>query len=298
MITARRLRVDKKGPGDIADTQSIDAIKNPLTLAQAVMYGDGAVSYEEMEYRPYLRCSGLHNVCLREQVLGWRTDKKVKISHRDSMQVTFDIGNAFHEYLQNSPKYLGRKRLGWWQCTACGWTVFSRKWKQPCKRCGASNRAFRHKEHSMVIRKPFRLTGHPDDFLEVGPGDIRTLELKSIEGEAFKKLRAPLGDHVIQVHGYMVGLKYDATLPIKVNIESALIVYVTKKMVQGLPFKAFHVRRTPAIEQTVLHLVEKFTKAIEEKDYLPGPLPECSRSTFGSGRPRRCPLRKECVDAL
>jgi len=275
---------------------SVDSIENPHRLAAALLPNakPGRETFKTF-YRPYLRCSGLHAVCVREQVLGWRLGKEIIRRHGDGLQVTFDIGHATHYFMQNSRRYFRNVAVGWWECAACGWKRFGRVQAQTCPKCGAHPRAFFYSEHHMLLDNPFRLSGHPDMFLEVASGEYRVTEIKTINGEAFKDLCAPLGDHIVQVTGYMMGLEHDKSLPIRVNTQSALIIYVSKAATKGQsPMKAFHVGRTEAYENMILEELDHLQRAVDDPGHNPPGDTRCIESNWQVYRAKVCPVRKEC----
>ncbi len=290
----RRLRVGNTKT-DLELSQSIDSIENPFRLATALLTYKHLSRTEVRKYPPYLRCSTIHSVCVREQILGWRLDKQVRSHVDSSLQMTFDIGNAVHFYIQNSKQYFGDKQIGYFECMACGHVVFGRKGRlQPCQNCKAHQRAFFYKEHHMSIRKPFRLSGHQDLFLEVSLGDVRIADIKTLKTDLWKKLEEPYADHKIQVHGYMIGAEYDTKFPIKVRSDRALLIYVPKEMVKGLPFKAFHVRRDDSIVSMIVDELELFRDAYNDESIIPPLHQLCERSEFGNYQSRSCPVLNEC----
>jgi hypothetical protein len=209
-------------------------------------------------------------------------------------QITFDIGNAIHEFLQNSTDYFGRSFLGFWRCLACGHTIFGRKPIKSCD-CGAASSAFRYKEY--LLRYPQEspyVTGHPDGFIEVAPGDLRIVDFKTIAGAEFKKLTAPKPEHLIQVNGYMHYMQLSGDLPVGINSRQGILIYISKQHAFDFPFKAFHVEKKEVFLQSIAKNVEAFRKYREE-NILPDFLPLCLSSQFTIGGAKKCPALAYCV---
>ena len=290
-MIVRKLRVTV--PSVVQDALNIDNVDDPLMLAHRLMN----LESRQEEHLPdrRLRMSMIANVCVRGQLIAYRSNISTADYLSAGMRVTFDIGNAIHLFFQNSQSYLGERRLGWWQCLACGTKVFGRKPQKKCGVCGASDRAALYHEHALRMPEKIPVSGHIDCFLEVAPGDIRVLDFKTINGEEFEKLKAPKADHVIQVTGYMKFIQYDETFPVKVNPDKGLVLYISKKHVaKGLPFKMFHVQRLKIYEDLIDKKIDDFKRGLDDTSYLPEPLDACVKTKFSSSFCRLCPVVLEC----
>lgn len=291
----RRAVRTEQAASELARTQTIDATVNPHRLADQLMRLDARK--EEREYPSYLRCSSLHDVCVREHVLGWRHSLKYAPYIDSSMMFTFEIGHAVHSRLQNNPLFFGDDLLGWWRCP-CGVVRFGRRPNKPCPRCYAAAEKFVYEEHAVKTKDPWRLTGHIDALLEVGAGDARIVDFKTINGDAFDKLERPHADHVMQIHGYLMSLDHEKNLPITVNREKALVMYFSKQhKVKCLPVKAFHVTRVAHVEETITNMLQEHKHGIEDETHFPAPLPRCVASGFTDYRSKNCPAREFCIAA-
>lgn len=292
----RSLRVGDDDGESMPALDDLDGITDPQLLAHALLQVD--TEAEEHGYAPRLRCSSLHQVCVRERLIGFRENLKNRSYNGIGLQVTFDIGNAVHFYLQNSPRYFRDMALGWWECMACGHRYFGRRRKKKCPDCGAHPRAFFYKEHFLKLDEPYLLSGHTDDLLEVHRGDARVTEFKTINGDEFDRLTGPLANHVIQVTGYLMGLPHDRNLPIRVNPDKALILYVSKAMKVGkFPMKAYHVRKSAPVVDAIEKDLEEFKRGMEDRSYLPDPMEGCRAAAFKAGRAKWCPARTYCERA-
>jgi hypothetical protein len=121
----------------------------------------------------------LHDVSVRERVLGYRSHAFFKRAINANLHLTFALGHAIHDYLQNTVVNFGDKRFGWWKCAACGHKYFGRFPKHDCGGCKAPKKAIRYEEHSIKMEDPFRTTGHIDSFMEVEPSSIRVVDFKT-----------------------------------------------------------------------------------------------------------------------
>jgi len=131
------------------------------------------------------RASGLYSCCIRKHVLGtlFKRREKSFVSFKD--KILFGYGNAIHYWLQNSPDIFGDRRVGWWECSACGETIHFGKFPEVdnCRKCSARRDAFIYREHALEADS---FSGHPDMFLDCG-GAIRLAEFKSINGSDFEQ---------------------------------------------------------------------------------------------------------------
>ena len=283
--------------GGQAPQSSIDDVTNPQLLANSLM--DLGGERQEVQFPSYLRVSMLHDVCVRQRVLGYRTKSLFKKVTNTSMQLTFDIGHAIHHFLQNSESYFGDKRFGWWKCLNCGHKYFGRYPKSGCKECKAPKQAIQYEEHSIKLETPYRVTGHTDCFLEVAPGVIRLADFKTISGEDFEKLTAPKGDHCIQISAYLKLLEMDKSLPVTIDPNKGFVIYVSKKhTVKSLPIKVFHVTRNPLTDQYIHDTLTSFTEAIQDERIVPLKHPQCEQTRFSCYRAKSCPVREECQRLL
>jgi hypothetical protein len=271
---------------------AIDAITDPVELARELLRVTGEVNNEV--YSSYCRVSQLATFCPREYVLGFRGQVENRRVVWQNQRFTFDIGNAYHAFIQNTREYFGDRRVGWWECLKCGAKRFGLA-VSSCT-CGAKSHQIIYREHSMRLEEPFRITGHPDLFLSFGDGDIRVAELKSISATAFERLTAPLADHVYQLHGYIMLLPLDGSLPIQVNQQQGLLIYVSKQAAGpgGFPVKAFHVSRSPVIVKAITTDLLSHKRGIEDAGFFPPPRPACIQSQYSHALARNCSVSHLC----
>lgn len=290
-MVVRKLRVRTTAAG--AGIAGIDSVTDPAMLAHRLLNLESSSEVRHVDHK--LRMSSLHRVCVRAQLLSLRDNLVVRETLPVSLRVTFDIGNAIHEFLQNSSGYFGGNLFGWWQCLACQGKVFGRKPLSKCS-CGASARASRYVEHALRLPDGIPVSGHIDGFLEVAPGDIRVVDFKTINGDEFDALSAPKPEHMLQVTGYMHFAQMDDTLPVRIAPRSGLVLYVSKKhAARALPFKMFHVRHDPMYLTVIEEKVALFRRGLSAADFLPPPVSVCTGSGFRSSVSRACPAHALCV---
>lgn len=246
----------------------------------------------------YPRASSLYNVCIRQLLLGTKFKLKKTELVGFNRQLTFDIGNALHKWIQNSEAYFGTQRRGIWVCTACGKErVFGKPPTQKCQKCGAQAIAMEYKEIELIMHKPFCVTGHPDLFIEPtdSPGKIRVVELKTMNGEKFAKLATPLIEHVWQIQTYMYAcnlLAYE--LSVRVDAQHGYLVYISKKETRGeLPIKIFPIQKDDRVLSEIKDKLRVYSSCLRD-DTLCEPDAECVKSAYSGWKARSCPALKLC----
>ncbi|MDR1945993.1 MAG: hypothetical protein LBQ51_02345 [Desulfovibrio sp.] len=280
----------------VKSQSDIDGVVDPSLLAHRLLNLSGRV--EQHTYSRKLRLSSIAGVCVRERLIGLRRSITAEIRVPLGLRVTFDSGTGIHDFMQNTNAYFGDKRLGWWRCRACGHRQFGTKPKEKCPKCNALKSAFVYSEHSLKLPEDIPVSGHPDMFVNVGPGDIRIADFKSINGDEFDRLSSPKAEHAIQVVGYMKYIGLDDTLPIRVNTERGLVIYVSKKhTVKKLPFKAFHVVKSPVFIKLIENKVELFKRGLDDETFLPDPETVCVGSKFSCWTAKECPVLSWCIGA-
>jgi hypothetical protein len=243
------------------------------------------------------RASSIYEACMRMHVICTLEPIVVPDNFDFARRLTFDIGEAIHHRIQNSPTLLGDMRRGYWKCRACGRvTLFGKPPVTRCPKCDADSGAFVYWEYSIQMRKPYFFSGHPDMFVEKGDR-IRILEIKTMDGDKYAKLVAPLISHLWQVNGYMWAC-HELAFEIGVEIDDShsYIMYVSKKETRKeLPFKTFFVKRDPYIIQDLLKKLDSYKKGVTGGP-MPEPLHACISSEFRSAPATYCPIRGLCSD--
>lgn len=277
----------------------VDSITDPVALAHHLVDLQGYT--EEFVYTSHLRTSSLHSVCIRERILGLRSDALRTSRVGRDLAIIFEKGNFYHHLCQDTPLVFGDKRVGWWKCQACGGKYFGRPPRQHCKQCNAKPSVFRYSEHSMMLNDPVYITGHPDLFLEVEKADIRVAEIKSLDIDEFVGLRMPKADNAIQLLSYMEYLQHDRTLPIKPSPTKGLLVYFAKRGKKDIfPIKIFHVTKATHghLLNPVVRDLTNFKRAVDDESYLPSVDRTCLQSGFNTYKARSCQVRDLCMQAV
>jgi len=246
----------------------------------------------------YPRASSLHDACMRMHVIGAQNDVTMKGFASVRVKLLFGIGRAVQEWIQNTPHVLGDRRRGWWRCLACNRVVyFGGPPRKPCSNCKARPEAIVYHEHAMKLPAPWMMTGHPDMFLEKDTNVYRVLEIKTIKGEEFDKLKGPLAQHDWQIQSYMWGCELDTKLPVPIDSSVGYVMYVSKKYsTKELPFKMFTVQRNEALLGRIKDKVMAFTDGyLNYPNRMPEPLEECRHANWSNWRAKDCPTGKMCI---
>jgi hypothetical protein len=271
---------------------AVDSIADPLQLGHALCALQSET--EEHIYHQYIRGSSASKICIRDRILGWRNNllktNRISVSER----LIYDVGNAYHRWMQNSPVYFGDRRVGWWKCLYCKNRYFGKAPKQKCS-CGMSPEGIIYDEHEMVLNgDPAYVGGHPDMFLEIENNDIRVAEIKSMKGDEWKTLKFPLAENVFQLHTYFCFLPYDSNLPIRVNHLRGFLFYVNKNPGREFPIKAFNIVRQETIVQTIMSDMLSHKRGIEDETYIPPVEQACLSSSWSNYRAKSCPSLHLC----
>ena len=244
------------------------------------------------------RASSLYDACMRKHVIGtlFHFYEKTFTSIRGNL--LFGIGNAVHYWLQNNGAVFGDRRYGWWKCLACGSVrYFGGPPKKPCEQCKASVDATVYAEHALKITKPLTVTGHPDMFFKSEQDRLRVAELKTMEGDAFDKLVAPLIGHVWQIQTYMWACSIDKTLPVEIDKNVGYIFYVTKRGRKNeFPLKCFPVIWDGRLLHRIKDKLESYKLGLTKyPKNLPPPVSECVDKGFTSYQAKNCIALQECM---
>jgi len=246
------------------------------------------------------RGSSLYDACMRMHVIG--TKEKVRKVQWDGTRdrLIFGIGNALHYWVQNTGDVLGDKRVGWWRCEACGSTMyFGEPPKRKCTRCGARKEAIRYHEHTIDMRRPWPVTGHPDMFVIRSTGNVkllRVVEVKTIDGDSYESLVAPLIAHQWQLQTYMWACSIDQTIPMQVDSAVGYLLYISKKTREKqLPFKVYPVVKDPLMLTRIQAKLTQYSYGMKGyPNSIPKVLADCERSDFAGSRAKFCPVLQHC----
>jgi hypothetical protein len=226
----------------------------------------------------YFRASGIGRMCAREEVLCSIGNVKRTFNISAGLDVTFNIGNGVHSFLQEKLKDI---LLGHWKCKNCHFKIGEepsmKVYECPKKKCKCGTNDWEYVE-IYAYDKEYKMGGHPDGILNVKP-QRALLELKTINDGGFTSLsfNGPSDWYVWQMQLYMhlLGLK------------TGFLLYVNKSTSE---FKEFVIKYDKKIAQEIK---EKATMVIDGING--GPIPNrtvCAKKT--DSRARMCPVKNQC----
>ena len=288
-----RMRTERRVEPEVP---SVDLSGSPETIASEhiVLAGPGDVQRIGAP-----RASSLYKSCVRKHVigthLGLQSTKRLTINHR----LTFGLGEAVHRWVQNDPTVFGDRRRGWWKCRACNRVLYfgAPPKREGCRHCHALPGALEYHEYELGLKADgiTVVTGHPDMFI-MRAQMLRVVEVKTIEGEAFKALKAPLIDHLWQTQLYMWGCNLDTRFPATLDQTVGFVLYISKKWTSGsLPFKMFPVHENSNLLDRIKQKLAEYVRGV--KDY-PNEVPvvqsSCISTRWTCYDARTCPALTEC----
>jgi hypothetical protein len=221
-----------------------------------------------------------------------------------SQAVTFELGHMLEARIIHWFADIGVARTNW-RCTACGFTAQLCVRPDDCEKCG--NAAFAPENYRFMSKKTGVSCGI-DCFLAMPGMDLlKILEIKTIDKEEFKELKAPIAEHRIRTNLYMRSIAESAD-PAHLGIDTSLatILYTTKggfgckdEVIKtwGLhdafsPFREYEVKRKDADTEDMLTPAKRLLMFRQGLLGMPGPI--CS--TALTARAKDCPFRKDCFN--
>jgi hypothetical protein len=209
-----------------------------------------------------------------------------------ALQATFDLGWAVHHMVTDN--WLRSVAVGHWRCD-CG--HFYGTWSHyPKGICDLCKRAERWKYvEGVFVDKALGHTGSIDLIADLGFDQLIPVEIKSIDKDAFKELKAPMAEHRVRSVLYMDMIK-QSEHPQKdtINTERAKILYVSKGFgyKQGgmiSPFKEYDVAYKYTTALPYIDMASD-VNAFREEGLIPEGI--CQGPT--DKRTKQCPCAKEC----
>lgn len=255
---------------------------------------------KEMEPIGAPRASSLYDACMRKHVIGTKLELMEPRWYSLKTKLIYGIGNAVHREIQNTRILFGDRRYGWWYCKACQSTrYFGAPPKRSCEKCGAHEGATIYLEHSMRVRKPVIVNGHPDMFFRPPHSrkKVRVAEIKTMGGEEFDKLAGVTAAHEWQISIYQHFCSLDQSIPIEVDPNVGYMVYVTKRTTKDrFPLKIYTILHSPDLLRRIKAKLTTYKHGlIDYPDNLPEPIDECLKSRFEGYRAKQCVALEECV---
>jgi hypothetical protein len=239
----------------------------------------------------FFRCSKVHNICPREEVLCafHRVRRQEIIS--SSNQFTFDIGRKIHDLVRVN--YLGPRGilLGKWLCPKCGAEIgdydipeFKKIVQMPkaCQ-CGYSRMKIVEPE---FYDEDYLLGGHTDGII-ITPSrkDYGILEIKSQKKEYYDKYSGPTSPDITQINLYMW----------QAQLKWGELFYINKN---DSTWKVHFVEYDPLVIEEIKQRITKVISAVNSinegmqnpKDILPDRM--CQNRSFW--RAANCQVRDLC----
>jgi len=152
--------------------------------------------------------SRMYELCPRKEVLRSLNNIQETETISHNLQMTFDVGNAFHQWAQDN--WFGK--WGWlkghWHCLACGKSYHNCLRPKTCHDGCKAESEFRYQEMKFHGPEGYPISAKPDGII-VSPYDGAEwlLELKTSNGQAFRYItnqrRNALESHKYQTNIYM-----------------------------------------------------------------------------------------------
>lgn len=240
--------------------------------------------------------------CPRQYALFDKFQIKGSVKHvPTSLALTYKIGHAVQRLIIDV-LCESHQALTHWRCDSCNAGHLYSKLPYKCSTCGC--RSLSPEE----IRFQSELTGISggiDVVADVGDGQFRMVEIKTIAPEEFKKLIAPLAEHKQRTNLYMrVAAESEDPFRHKLNLNLAHLLYVSKGgygvadsslMALGVqekfsPFKEFVIQRDDKATEA---LCVAATSLLSWRKGL-GPLPDRICGNQFDKRAQYCPACKPC----
>jgi hypothetical protein len=174
---------------------------------------------------PGLHCSSLWKTCPRLPLLEAKYAEYIKVEPESAGQrMTYDVGHALHDLIQNS--YMGPfgRMWGKWKCLSCQKITHEGTMPQACPECDAAWRNEEDGIQNIVYAELFvaddvlKYCGHCDGILLTRAKKKVVFEFKTISKSQYGGLKQPKHEHVVQVHAYMNAL----------GLKEAIILYLDK----------------------------------------------------------------------
>jgi len=174
---------------------------------------------------PGLHCSSLWKTCPRVPLLEAKYAQYIQIEDETAGgRMTFDVGHALHDLIQNN--YLGPfgRLWGKWKCLACQKVTHEGTMPEACPKCDIPWRDEADGIQNILYAELFvkddqlKYCGHCDGIVLTREGNKVVFEFKTISPSQYRGLKAPKHEHVVQVHAYMNAL----------GLKSAIILYWDK----------------------------------------------------------------------
>lgn len=174
---------------------------------------------------PGLHCSSLWKTCPRVPLLEARYAEYLTVeSDSAGQRLTYDVGHAIHDLVQNTFMGPFGRLYGNWKCLSCQKIVHEGTMPRACPRCDIPWRCEEDGVQNIVYAEMFvsdddlKYCGHCDGIMLSREGKKFVFEFKTISKSQYGGLKAPKHEHVVQVHAYMNAL----------GLKKAVVMYLDK----------------------------------------------------------------------
>ncbi len=142
-----------------------------------------------------------------------------------SQRITYDLGKDLEYRIRN--EYLRDLAVGFWQCGVCR-AKYPTFGKAPVVYCGCSYKKWEYIEPRFTSPKS-GISGGLDILLDVALPKLKVTEIKSIDKDYFKELKAPYAEHKFRTSLYLdLAFESEAPEAKRINTNEATIIYVSK----------------------------------------------------------------------
>ncbi len=243
--------------------------------------------------------------CARERAFHERDgDRRADDFLGTATNITYQWGRWIEHQVRNS--WLRKFAIGHWSCTQCEHEHRYQTVPKSCEGCGASGCLLEYIEPRATCEKYGTSCGL--DLLLWRNSMVTIIEIKSIDKDQFKDLKAPFSEHSRRTKLYIDLLAQSewTKFDVKLNLDYAYVLYVCKAFgykddyegregVQDTmfsPFKEYQVKAASKKSELKIiydraNEVRKFKKsgALPKRHVCPSPM--CRRA-------EKCEYRKEC----
>ncbi len=241
--------------------------------------------------------------CPRERAYLLRDGDTRKPQHiGTSLNITFQTGRWIENQLRDV--WLRQYVLGDWKCAQCGHTHKVQTAPDTCEQCGVDGTLCHYIEpraYSEVYDTSCGL-----DFLLWRNEKLQVVEVKSIDKDYFRDLKAPMSEHRHRTQFYLdllsqsTWMDYDVDL----NLDTAILLYVCKGFgfadnfegrkgvsdAKFSPFKEYTIKRGNPKDMNHIYNRALAVKEFKETGHIPSRI--CP--TITCTRAKKCSCKKTC----
>lgn len=234
----------------------------------------------------------LRGICPRRVRFSDQDDTPEYDSVTGGHRVMWRIGRAVEAHIRESyiKAVKAKGVIGKWICK-CGQTEYEGYFQPKHRACPHCRTAPDSYGELTMKDEESGIAGNPDMIIRIGvDGLIYVVETKSMNGEDFDELSAPVPDHTYQAASYRKLLElngYDVA-------EEVFIIYCTKKFKFGNPYKEFRVNVNTTAINNVLDGAWETAREVKQHR-VAGTIPArrlCN--SIDSPMAKKCPKVTDC----